>query len=125
MSRFFSEKYDALVPYTPGEQPKERKYVKLNTNESPFPPSPLAVEYVTRCADTLQLYSDPQVRDLMAVATEYFGVKKDEILFTNGSDETLNFAFMAFCGPSAGAVFPDITYGFYPVFCQLNGIDFR
>lgn len=125
MSRFFSEKYASLVPYTPGEQPKEMNYIKLNTNESPFPPSSKAVEYAKREAEKLQLYSDPECRDLVKTAADYFGVSKNEILFTNGSDEILNFAFMAFCDDAHGAVFPDITYGFYPVFAELNGIPFE
>lgn len=124
MSRFFSGKYDALTPYTPGEQPKERTFIKLNTNESPFPPAPLAQQYAKKELDKLQLYSDPQCRDLIAMAAEKLGCHEDEILFTNGSDEVLNFAFMAFCDGAHPAVFPDITYGFYPVFAQLNGIPY-
>lgn len=122
MSRFFTSKYDCLTPYTPGEQPKDMKYVKLNTNESPFPPSPKAQKMACEAARNLQLYSDPECRDLVSTAAEYFGVDKDEILFTNGSDEILNFAFMAFC--ESGAAFPDITYGFYSVFAELNGINY-
>lgn len=125
MSRFFSEKYASLVPYTPGEQPKEVNYIKLNTNESPFPPSPKAVEYAKAEAERLQLYSDPECRDLVKTASEYFGVSENEILFTNGSDEILNFAFMAFCDGAHSAAFPDITYGFYPVFAELNGVPFE
>ena len=125
VSRFFSEKYAALIPYTPGEQPKGQLLLKLNTNESPFPPSPKAMEYARAEAGKLQLYSDPQVRDLTAIAAEKFGLDTDEILFTNGSDEILNFAFMAFCDAAHPAVFPDITYGFYPVFAQLNGIPYE
>ena len=124
MSRFFSSKYASLEPYTPGEQPKERKYIKLNTNESPYPPSALAVKYVSRAAEELELYSDPECRELRAEAAKYFGVSPDELVFTNGSDEILNFAFMAFCDKSTPAVFPDITYGFYPVFAELGGIPY-
>lgn len=124
MSRFFSEKYSVLVPYTPGEQPKDMQYVKLNTNESPFPPSPKAQEYAKKAAETLQLYSDPECRDLVEIAAKHYGVEKDEILFTNGSDEILNFAFMAFCDEKHPAAFPEISYGFYPVFAQLNGIPY-
>ena len=124
MSRFFSEKYAALVPYTPGEQPKDMQYLKLNTNESPFPPSPKAREYAAKAAENLQLYSDPECKDLVAKAAEVFGVDQDEILFTNGSDEILNFAFMAFCDADHPAVFPNVTYGFYPVFAKLNGIPY-
>lgn len=125
MSRFFSEKYSALTPYTPGEQPKDMRYIKLNTNESPFPPSPLALRMAKEAAENLQLYSDPECRALVSAAAERFGVSADEILFTNGSDEILNFAFMAFCDEKHPAVFPDVTYGFYPVFAQLNHVPYR
>ena len=124
MSRFFSGKYDALTPYTPGEQPKGMTFIKLNTNESPFPPAPLAQQYAKKEAEKLQLYSDPQCRDLVAMAAQKLGVAENEIIFTNGSDEVLNFAFMAFCDGAHGVAFPDITYGFYPVFAQLNGIPY-
>ena len=124
MSRFFSGKYDALTPYTPGEQPKGMTFIKLNTNESPFPPAPLAQQYAKKEAEKLQLYSDPQCRDLIAMAAQKLGVAENEIIFTNGSDEVLNFAFMAFCDGAHSVAFPDITYGFYPVFAQLNGIPY-
>lgn len=124
MSRFFSEKYRYLTPYTPGEQPKDTQYVKLNTNESPFPPSPNAQIMAAEAAKNLQLYSDPECRDLAKMAAETFQVTENEILFTNGSDEILNFAFMAFCDEAHPCVFPDITYGFYKVFAVLNGIPY-
>ena len=122
MSNFLDSKYNSLVPYTPGEQPKDMQYIKLNTNESPFAPSPKAQEMAAEAAKKLQLYSDPECRDLVKTAAEYFGVETDEIIFTNGSDEILNFAFMAFC--EKGAIFPDITYGFYSVFAELNGVNY-
>ena len=125
MSRFFSEKYSALTPYTPGEQPKDTQYVKLNTNESPFLPSPKARKMAAEAAENLQLYSDPECRDLVKTAAEVFGVAENEILFTNGSDEILNFAFMAFCDKDHPAVFPDISYGFYKVFAALNGVPYE
>ena len=125
MSKFFSSKYAKLVPYTPGEQPRDMQYVKLNTNESPFPPSSKAIAYASEQASMLQLYSDPTCDILVSKAAEYFGVEKDEILFTNGSDEILNFAFMAFCDADHPAVFPDITYGFYKVFADLNGVPYE
>lgn len=125
MSRFFVSKYNALEPYTPGEQPKDMQYVKLNTNESPFPPSKKAVEAAALAAERLSLYSDPECRALVEKACEVFSVERDEILFTNGSDEILNFAFMAFCDIKTPAVFPDITYGFYPVFADLNGVPYK
>ncbi|MBO5908848.1 MAG: aminotransferase class I/II-fold pyridoxal phosphate-dependent enzyme, partial [Clostridia bacterium] len=122
MSRFLNTGFAKLVPYTPGEQPKNMDYIKLNTNESPFAPSPRSQKLAKAAAKNLQLYSDPECRDLVREAAEYFGVSTDEILFTNGSDEILNFAFMAFC--ENGAAFPDITYGFYSVFAELNGVPY-
>ena len=125
MSRFFSQKYSSLVPYTPGEQPKDTQYIKLNTNESPFSPSKTAQLYATKAAQNLQLYSDPECRELIKLAANRFSVNEDEILFTNGSDEVLNFAFMAFCDKNTPAIFPDITYGFYTVFAQINNIPYE
>ena len=125
MSRFFSDKFQNLTPYTPGEQPKDTQYIKLNTNESPFPPTPNALRMASEAAKQLQLYSDPECRDLVKIAAQRFQVEEDEILFTNGSDEILNFAFMAFCDQNHPAVFPDITYGFYKVFAALNGVPYE
>ncbi|MBQ8579392.1 MAG: histidinol-phosphate transaminase [Oscillospiraceae bacterium] len=125
MSRFFSEKFSTLTPYTPGEQPRDQKYIKLNTNESPFPPSPKAQQRAKEELDKLQLYSDPCCTALTAKAAEVLGIAEDEIIFSNGSDEVLNFAFMAFCDESHPAIFPDITYGFYKVFAKLNGIPYE
>ena len=124
MSRFFSEKYSRLSPYVPGEQPKDARYVKLNTNESPFPPSPKAREYAEQAKENVQLYSDPECTALKKAFCDVYDAAPDEVIFTNGSDEALNFAFMAFCDEKTGAAFPDITYGFYPVFAQLYGIDY-
>lgn len=125
MSRFFSSKYDALEAYTPGEQPRDLQYVKLNTNESPFPPSPGVIAAAARAAETLRLYSDPESAALTAAVAERYGVSPSQVLMTNGSDEILNFAFMAFGDARHGFVFPDITYGFYPVFAAVNAVPFR
>ena len=121
MSRFFSNKYAALTPYTPGEQPKDQQYVKLNTNESPFPPSPGVLEAVKEQCGKLQLYSDPESTALRQKLAEVYGVKPSQVIVSNGSDEVLNFAFMAYGDQVA---FPDISYGFYPVFAQLNNIPY-
>ncbi len=123
MSKFF--KRSDLVPYTPGEQPKDMQYIKLNTNESPFLPSPKAIEYAGKAAETLNLYPDPQCSELNSALAEKLEVASDEILLTNGSDEILNFAFMAFCEKGKKAYFPNITYGFYSVFADLNGIEYE
>ena len=124
MSRFFSSKYKNLTPYTPGEQPRDMQYIKLNTNESPFPPSPLALEKAAEAAKKMQLYPDPTYHALHSVLAEYHGVGEEQVLATNGSDEILNFAFMAFCDESCPAVFPNITYGFYSVFATLNHVPY-
>jgi len=122
MSRFFSSKYASLTPYTPGEQPKERQFVKLNTNESPFPPAPGVAAAVAEQAGKLQLYSDPEISTLRAKLAETYGVSPSQVICVNGSDEVLNFAFMAFADEERPLAFPDLTYGFYPVCAQLNRI---
>lgn len=125
MSRFFSDKYSSLDAYVPGEQPKDKRYIKLNTNESPFPPSESVVRAVAAEARELRLYSDPESRALTEKCAELYGVGSDMVLMTNGSDEILNFAFMAFCDKEHPIVFPEISYGFYPVFAELNGIPYE
>ena len=122
MSVYLNPRVAALTPYVPGEQPRDRAYLKLNTNESPFPPSPLAQRLARQEAGEMRLYSDPDCRDLKATAAQVLGVGEDELLFTNGSDEILYFAFTAYCGPDRPALFPDVTYGFYPVFASLCGV---
>ena len=125
MSRFFSSRYAELTPYVPGEQPIDQPYIKLNTNESPFPPPPGVAEALAAEADRLRLYSDTECTQLRSILSERLGVSPNELLMTNGSDEILNFAFMAFCDEQTPAIFPDITYGFYPVFAAINRISFR
>ena len=123
MSRFLSNLYTSLKEYVPGEQPQDKKYVKLNTNESPFPPSEGVVAAVTdEEVRRLCLYSDPESKLLKQKLAESYNVKKENVFVANGSDDILNFAFMAFAREN-GAQFPDISYGFYPVFAELYGID--
>ncbi len=124
MSRYFSDRYASLVPYVPGEQPQDRRYLKLNTNEAPFPPSPGVLAAVAEESGRLQLYSDPDARALRAKMAETYGVTPDRVVLSNGSDEVLNFAFMAFASDDRPLVFPDITYGFYPVFAELNRLPY-
>lgn len=122
MSRFFDSKFASLEAYTPGEQPRDRKYIKLNTNESPFPPCPSVLEAVnSKEAADLRLYSDPVLLNVKQAIAEFYNVGVENVFVSNGSDESLNFLFMAFC--ENGAVFNDITYGFYKVFADLYGID--
>lgn len=124
MSRFFTEKLKNLTPYTPGEQPKDMQYIKLNTNESPFPPSKSVSEAVLAESNKLQLYSDPECTNVRRELARVYGVDIKQVIVTNGSDEVLNFAFMAFADENSPLVFPDITYGFYPVFAELNRIPY-
>ena len=125
MSTFLSQKYEALEPYVPGEQPKDMQYVKLNTNENPFPPSEKALAFAAEMTRPVHLYSDPECVDLRKALSETCGVTPDQVICTNGSDEVLNFAFMAFCDEAHPAVFPDLTYGFYPVFAKVNGVPYE
>ena len=125
MSKYLSDKYSTLEPYTPGEQPKTQVLTKLNTNESPFPPMPEVVQAVKEEAEKLQLYPDPDCTELRRAIAKVQGVDPDEIICNNGSDETIYFAFMAYCDSSTPAVFPEITYGFYPVFADITGVKYR
>lgn len=124
MSKFLSSLYSALEPYTPGEQPKDKAYIKLNTNESPFPPSPKVVKAINEdVINDLNLYPDPEVGLLRDALAENFGVKKDNIFVGNGSDDVIAFSVMAFCGRGGSLACPDITYGFYPVYAELFGVN--
>ena len=125
MSRFFSEKFTDLEAYVPGEQPKEQQYIKLNTNENAFPPHPAVAEAAEQAARKLHLYPDTECTELRKTLAERLGLSPDELIMVNGSDDILNFAFMAFCDSYIPAVFPDITYGFYSVFAKLNQVPYR
>lgn len=126
MSKYWSEIAKKIEPYTPGEQPKDRKYIKLNTNESPYPPSPKVLEAIKLAADeSLRLYPDPNCDDLCKTIAEYYNLEKNQIFVGNGSDEVLAFSFMAFFNPNKPIIFPDITYSFYPVYAGLFNIDFE
>ncbi len=125
MSKFITEKISDLQPYVPGEQPKDCKYIKLNTNESPFEPSKLAKKLAKKQIKKLMLYPDPDCNELLDAIANDYGVGKEQIILTNGSDEVLNFAFMAYCDKVTPAIFADITYGFYKVFAEINGVPYK
>lgn len=125
MSIFKDKRFASLKEYTPGEQPQDKKYIKLNTNESPFPPSPAVLDIINSSeAANLKLYSDPTSSELKKSIARVYGVDPKNVFVSNGSDEILNFAFMLY-GNVSGAVFPDISYGFYKVFGDLYGIDYK
>jgi len=123
---YWSDTAKRLEPYVPGEQPQDRKYIKLNTNENPYPPSPKVLEAIKNAADErLRLYPDPECTVLRETIAQYFGLEKEQIFVGNGSDEILAFAFLAFFNPGNAIIFPDITYSFYPVYCGFFGIDYK
>ena len=123
MKSYMVSRYADLDAYTPGEQPRDMEYVKLNTNESPFPPSPEVVKAISgEEVEKLKLYSDPEGKDLRDAIAAHFGFKRENILLGNGSDEILAFAFFAFCAGEA-CIFPETSYGFYPVYAELVGTD--
>lgn len=122
MSRYLKEELQALRAYTPGEQPQDQVYIKLNTNESPYPPAPSVAAAITRQeVEQLRLYSDPTGAELKEKLAGLYGVEPENVFLSNGSDEVLNFAFLAF--GAEGVAYPDISYGFYPVFAQLYQLD--
>ena len=124
MSRFLNAQFQSMEAYTPGEQPRGMDYIKLNTNESPYPPAPSVVAAITgRDIELLRLYSDPTAKALKEKLAALYSVKAENVFVSNGSDEVLNFAFMAFGGK--GVLFPDISYGFYEVFGDLYSLNYE
>ena len=125
MSKFLIDKFKSLDVYTPGEQPKDMEYVKLNTNESPFPPSEGVLKSISQEeVSKLNLYPDPECKSLKQSIAKLYGFDSENIFVSNGSDEILSFSFMAFCSEQCGAVFPNISYGFYKVYGDLYGVDY-
>ncbi|MDD4169616.1 MAG: histidinol-phosphate transaminase [Desulfotomaculaceae bacterium] len=120
MSKFWSKLIRGLDPYVPGEQPKDRKYIKLNTNENPYPPSPAVLEAIREyTGKDLRLYPDPNGDILKTTVAGYFRVKKKNVFVGNGSDEVLAFAFITFFKQQKPILYPDITYSFYPVYSKF------
>ena len=123
MSKFLSPTLAAVTPYTPGEQPQDQQYIKLNTNESPYLPSPAVIAAVSEHeVEKLRLYSDPACADLLKAAAAHFGLQPEQIMPGNGSDENLFFALRAFCDADHPLAYADITYGCYGVWCGLMHI---
>ena len=124
MSKFLSREAARLAPYTPGEQPQDQQYIKLNTNDSPFPPSPKVVKAISRAELLkLNLYSDPTCGQLVEAIARRYELQPENILTGNGSDEILAFAFRAFCGEGKPLAYADITYGFYKSQVALFGLE--
>ncbi len=126
MSRYWSTLVKQLTPYVPGEQPRHPNLVKLNTNENPYPPSPKVLEALSSVdGDALRRYPDPESNELRHRLACYFDLRPDQVFLGNGSDEVLALAFQALLKQELPLLFPDITYSFYPVWCELYGVQYR
>lgn len=126
MSKYWSEKVRNIEPYVPGEQPKDEKFIKLNTNENPYPPSKKALDAIAEAAgESLRLYPDPEGESLRNTIAEYYKLKPSQVFLGNGSDEILAFSFLAFFNPGDTIVFPQITYSFYEVYASIFGINYK
>ncbi len=123
MSRFISNRLAPLSAYVPGEQPKPGEFIKLNTNEFPYPPAPNVEKSAETAVETMNLYSDLRCTRLKEEFERVFGFGEGNVIFTNGSDESLYLCFLTFCDENCGAAFADITYGFYSVYADLCCIE--
>ena len=123
MSKFLHTKYSSLTPYdTSGEVESMKGYIRLNTNESPFLPSPKVLSATLEASRGLNYYCDPECSQLAAKIASLYNLNSSQIVFGNGSDEILNFLFMGFC--EKGAAFPNITYSFYKILAKFHGVDY-
>ena len=126
MSQFWSESVHKLEPYIPGEQPKNRNLIKLNTNENPYGPSPIVLDVLKQnINDELRLYPDPNSDELKTAIADYYSLSEQQVFVGNGSDEVLAHVFQGLLKHDKPLLFPDITYSFYPVYCGLYGIDYQ
>jgi len=121
MSSFLDSRLLSLEAYVPGEQPKPGEFIKLNTNEFPYPPAEGVKKATAEAVETMNLYSDLNCTLLKSRFNDVYGFGRNNVIFTNGSDEALYLCFLAFCGDK-GAAFADLTYGFYSVYADLCGI---
>jgi histidinol-phosphate aminotransferase len=126
MNRYWSKQIEALDPYTPGEQPQDQQYIKLNTNENPYPPSPAVTDVLRDYEiDQLRRYPDPESTDLIKSLAAYQDLESSQVFVGNGSDEVLAHAFQAFFRQDYPILFPDISYSFYPVYCKLFQVEYQ
>ena len=126
MNRYWSQQIAALDPYTPGEQPQGQQYIKLNTNENPYPPSPAVADVLRDFEiDRLRRYPDPESTDLIKSLAAYQGLESSQVFVGNGSDEVLAHAFQAFFRQDYPILFPDISYSFYPAYCKLFQVEYH
>lgn len=126
MSKYWSKNIKKVSPYVPGEQPKDKKYIKLNTNENPYPPSQKAMKAISKAVnESLRLYPDPTCDSFRNTLAQYYHLNTSEVFVGNGSDELLAFSFMAFFNPGDTIIFPDITYSFYKVYSSMFQVNYR
>ncbi len=126
MSRYWTELVNQLDPYVPGEQPQDQQYIKLNTNESPYPPSPKVIQAIEAYdKKRLRLYPDPESTRLRQALADRYDIDRSNVFIGNGSDEVLAHSFQAFFKQPQPLLFPTTTYSFYPVYCKLYGIDYQ
>ena len=121
MSRFLSKIMEDLEPYVPGEQPKDKQYIKLNTNENPYPPSKSVYKAIEEAQKDIKLYPDPENQKLKCEIARYYNIEENQVFVGNGSDEVLAFCFLAFFSEKKIA-FADVTYSFYPVYSKLFNV---
>ncbi|HDI61242.1 MAG TPA: histidinol-phosphate transaminase [Desulfobacteraceae bacterium] len=123
----FTQRFRQLAPYVPGEQPRDRQYLKLNTNECPYPPAPQIADLLRRFDPSrLRLYPDPTMMRLREAIAARHGLSPEQVFTGNGSDEVLSFCFYAFFGADLGTLrLPAFTYSFYPVYCDFYGIPYE
>ena len=125
-SPYWSTGIDQLKAYVPGEQPQTDGWVKLNTNECPYPPSPLAIKAIQEAtSEKLRLYPDPNGTALKATVAKYFGLEPKNVFVGNGSDEVLGHAFLGLLKHALPILYPDVSYSFYPVYCGLYRIEYK
>ena len=126
MSKYWSDIVSRLTPYIPGEQPKDKILLKLNTNENPYSPSTKVLDAIKLSVkESLRLYPDPESDDLKETISNYYNLSKANIFVGNGSDEILAFIFQALLKKEDPILFPDITYSFYPAYCSLYDIKYK
>lgn len=141
--RFWNQKTSQLIPYVPGEQPRDRVFIKLNTNENPYPPPDEVLQAIRSYpAERFRLYPDPASHQLRQTLAAYFGLAESGVFVGNGSDEILAMAFQAFftsrpdlersarpgtpsLPPADCIAFPDVTYSFYPVYARTYDVPYR
>lgn len=125
MKELWSKRCRGLTPYIPGEQVEGEKVIRLNTNENPYPPSPMALKAIREAMENVRLYPDPECVELRKAIAQSLGVRAEQVFVGNGSDEVLALAFHAFFDPEEPIRFADVTYTFYPIYADFHGLSYE